>query len=136
MRPNLQKIFVGASVLLFIVSLTQIGFYTEGGDEPSAPRCFGLLLVGWLALFERIFAWLANPALIATWVLLFTRRPRSGAICAIVSLALSLSFLLHRHITLSESGNVSRIVGYGPGYWLWVSSIATVLIGSVIPIPD
>jgi hypothetical protein len=127
------KILTGVSVLLFVTSLTQDGFYI---DRPNNPRawapCIGLLLVGWIAVFNGVLAWLANPVLAATWFLMSFRSTRGIALgCAVVALGLSLSFLLHREIMTSEAGHYSKITGYGLGYWLWIASIIVALIGCI-----
>ena len=124
--------FAIASMVLFGVSLFPNAFYIDRPDNPAGPGS-GLLLVGCLGVFVGAFAWLANPLLVATWALTFSRPPRAGALaCAAASLAFALSFLLHHEIMLEGSGKYSRITGYGPGYWLWVASIATALVGCLV----
>ncbi len=67
-RPIFAVFFVAVSVLLFLASLTQDGFHLEGGDF-TAWSSMSLLLTGWLGLLVGVPAWLANPALAATWIL-------------------------------------------------------------------
>lgn len=125
--------FVTASVVLFLVSLTLNGYYTDG-DKPDAwAPCFGLLLVGWIGVFERIPAWLANPALAIAWVLMGLRRSGLAAFAlTVASLGLALSFLYHQRIMTDEAGNYARITGYGAGYWLWIASMVVALIGCLV----
>jgi hypothetical protein len=49
-------------------------------------------------------------------------------------MGLSLSFLLHQQILVDEAGNHSGITGYGAGYWLWVASTATAVIGCLVAV--
>jgi hypothetical protein len=77
-----------------------------------------------------MFAWFANPALIATWVLMLFRKLRMAALwCAIAALVISLTFLLHGDMMKDEGGNRAQITAYGVGYWLWIASIVTAVIG-------
>jgi hypothetical protein len=60
-------------------------------------------------------------------------RPRKRApIFAALSLALIISFLLHRTVLADESGNRTPIVGHGGGYWLWFSSAVVALLTAIV----
>jgi hypothetical protein len=125
--------FAGTSLLLFVASLFQDGFYIDREDSDAWANCLGLLLIGWIVIFQGVFAWLANPTLLMTWSLMCSRTLRPlAAIWAIVPLGFSLSFLLHSEILTSEAGHYSKITGYGTGYWLWVGSIATAFVGCIV----
>jgi hypothetical protein len=121
---------VPSSSGLFMAHTTPIS-PDDAGWHPSVT----LLLIGCVGAFDRMFAWFANPGLIAAWILMRSRsrqRRVTALCCAIASLALSLSFLLQRQILADEAGHYSRITGYGPGYWLWVASILAALVGCVV----
>src|SRR3954463_1280614 len=51
---------VGLSVALFLLCLTQDGYYVEGPDPRAWASPAVLLSMGWLGVFEGVFAWLAN----------------------------------------------------------------------------
>ena len=122
--------FMGASIVLFLLSLTQTGYHVDGPDEAGWHPSVGLLVVGCLGPFTGVFAWLANPLLVATWIMMRSRSRRGTALCcAVASLGMSLSFLLHEQVMKDEAGHYARITGYGLGYWLWVASIITALAG-------
>jgi hypothetical protein len=123
-------LLLSISVLLFVASLTQDGFSQEDSRYP----CLGLLLYGWLGvLLGRTPAWLANPALVLAWVLVWSRPSRYlGLGFAISAVGLALSFLLHQNFLMGEGGFPSRITGYGTGYWLWVASTIPTLLGCAI----
>lgn len=132
-RNLLRSLLVAASVVLFAASLPQDAYYGGADRKPG----IGLLclLFGWLELCHptsAAMAWLANPALLLTWVFSFSPSLRRAAIgCGITSLCLSLSFLLHNEILADESGHYQRITGYGVGYWLWLASIATAVVACI-----
>src|SRR5215467_14437437 len=102
--PTVVVAFFAVSVLLFLASLTQDGFYIDRSDNPRAwAPCIGLLLVGWIVVFEGVFAWLANPALLVTWIAMWFRPTHKAAVGAgIAALCFALSFLLHDQIMTSE----------------------------------
>jgi hypothetical protein len=113
-----------ASILLYVLSLAQDGFYIDRVDRDAYAPCWGLLLIGWLGVFDGMFAWLANPLLLVAWVFTAVGRSRTSAVsCAIVALGFSLSFLVHNDILTDEGGGRSAITEYGWGYWLWNMSI-------------
>jgi len=122
---------IAISVVLFLISLTQDGFYIDRAENPRAwASCIGLLLIGWIAVLGGVSAWLANPALAITWVLMLFQRLRLLAlVIGAISLLFALSFLNVRQIMADESGNESKITGYGAGYWIWVTSIGVTAVG-------
>ena len=122
------------SVGLFLLSLTQDGYYIDGTDPRAWAPAWGLLLFGWLGLFSGVFAWLANPLLVIGWILFIRRRYRAGLWTTIAALLFMLSFLLHTTIQSSEAPTYSKITGYGPGYWLWVASGASLLSSNVLAV--
>jgi len=134
-RPSIivVTLFV-ASVLSFGASLTQDGFYLQDRHNPNAwsPSIF-LLLFGWLAVFKGFFAWLANPALLFVWSLIWFRPTRIWAVVAgAFALLFALSFLCHQRIITGQGPSYATIAGYGLGYRLWVGSIAAALASSVV----
>ncbi len=134
MKSRLIFLFVMVSVALFGFSLASDGFYI---DRPSNPRAWSpgwcLLLIGWVTLIDGVVAWFANPLIAVSWMLIWLRSARVVALCAALSaLLLSLSFLLHSEIMTDEGGGRTAITGYGSGYWLWVSSMAVMAIGTLI----
>jgi hypothetical protein len=122
-------LIAGVSLALFAASLTRDGYYTGDQRTPSG-ACIGLLLLGWLGIFDGVLAWLANPLLAAAWIVIWIRRPGFAA-CGLAgtALAFSLSFLLHQDLLINGAGHRSAITGYGAGYWLWIGSIATMVVG-------
>lgn len=133
-RPTLRTLIVGLSATLFVVSLTQVGFYTAGQNaaDGASPSIL-LLLIGWMGLADHKIAWYANPALFAGWrtTQRLGTRPTS-LFYPLLALSLSLTFLMHNEIMVNEAGGTASIVGYGAGYWLWVSSSGLLVLGNVL----
>ncbi|MFT5324272.1 MAG: hypothetical protein ACI8P0_002133 [Planctomycetaceae bacterium] len=124
----LRRLMIGVSLILFVVSLTQDAFYEEGNNE--AAHALPLFALGWMGFLDGKIAWFANPALFASWLRkLDSKGPFNSLTCSGLAICLALSFLLHDQI--SAQGRPRAIVGYGLGYWLWVSSIATTVIGNL-----
>lgn len=125
---------LGASIILFVASLTQDGYYIAADNPRAWAPSFGLLLIGWIGVLQGIPAWLANPMLAAAWASIYFRSKglvKLGLVCGVASLCFSLSFLKVDEIIANEAGGTSRITGYGPGYWLWIASIVTAIIGCI-----
>jgi hypothetical protein len=119
-------------ICVFVVALTQDGFYLDRvGRDAWAPG-WGEFALGWISLFSGTVAWLGNPLLIASWITLFRGKIKWAAGLAFVALLFMLSFLLNKRIVDSEAGTSARISGYGLGYWLWLSSAFVVVFGTVL----
>ena len=135
------KLVLGISVLLagvlYFLSITQDCFFcsSPGTKEPYALSPFRIVIMGWGSVSPRMPAWLANPAMLASIAFLKDRDDRNvGVAFAWLSLAFALSFLLNINQNIMTDGNIGsgRIVGIGPGYGLWVGSIATNALGGSI----
>lgn len=75
-------------------------------------------------------AWLANPIIAVTWSLYLRNARPAAPISAVFGLALTLSFLLAKTIPWDpKEGDVSPIISFGIGYWLWVASATILVVG-------
>jgi hypothetical protein len=119
-------------MVLFAVCLANDGYYIAGPEPRAWAPAWGLLLVGWIGVFYGIVAWVANPALFFAWRLFYLRRYRAATIVALMAAALMLSFLLIKSVVSSEAPTYSKVIGYGPGYWIWVSSAGALVLGSIL----
>jgi hypothetical protein len=90
------------------------------------------LLFGWIGVLSGTVAWLANPALLFAWLMFLMGRYQGAAISALIATALMLSFLLTKTVISSEAPTFSKVIGYGPGYWLWLASALALVIGSIL----
>lgn len=129
-RPLFSTTLLILSVCLYAASLANICYYT-GAEAPSAPG-WGLLLIGWVAVLGGMIAWLANPLLLVGWAMLACRLKRLAAVLAIAALACGSSFMLYQTMWINEAGTEAPISGYGPGYWLWLASAATLFVASLV----
>lgn len=129
-RISRRGVFVGISLALFLISLVLHCFYIDRPDPAAWAPGIALLLVGWLGMFDGIFAWLANPLLLLAWTAIWFPRLRFASFaCALLALLFALSFLLHDDIMADEGGGRAAITEYSWGYWIWLSSISTMVIG-------
>jgi hypothetical protein len=125
---RLPKIITLVSVIVFAVSLTQNCYNIEGHDPKTSSPGFYLLLLGPIGVFYGIFEWLANPVLLAAWVFSFAGKNKIAMLLGILASALMLSFLFRHTIVASEAPTYKKIVGYGAGYWLWLTSAGLVIL--------
>jgi len=129
MKTKIAIAGVKISVALFVISLTQISFYTGvGTSQHSFARGIELLLIGWMGLLAYVFNWLANPALLLAYIFVFKRKYEHATISSLVSVYFAASFLTRE--TISAGGDGETITGYGSGYWLWLASAIIMTISS------
>jgi hypothetical protein len=119
-----------ASIALFVVCLTQDGFYIEGPNPRAWASGFYLFLLGWLGLLSGTIAWFANPLLISAWVLFWLRRYWIALALGVAALFCALSFLNVDTVVVSEAPTFAKVTGYGLGYWLWIASMMVITLGS------
>lgn len=63
MQTRMAKAALWISAVLYVMCLTQDGYYIDGPDPEAWAPAYGLLISGWLGLFAGVFAWLANFSL-------------------------------------------------------------------------
>ncbi|MGZ3944222.1 MAG: hypothetical protein ACXVJB_04725 [Mucilaginibacter sp.] len=127
-KQSTTRITLIISIALFIFSLTQSCFNTENGPG-EAGEGLAILFSGSFGFFlcPAGFTWLANPALLISW-LYINRNPRKSLIASVVATVLSFSFLLFTNIIVNEGGNTAKITTYRIGYWLWLTSALIMLV--------
>ena len=123
-----NKIILFLSIGLFIFSLTQKCFCTNVSCGDSSAALFS----GTFGFFSSPagFTWLANPAVLFSWIYL-NKKTRQSLIASIIAVALCISFLFFKRIMVDEAGNYGQIISYKSGYWLWMSSMVVMLIGNL-----
>ncbi|HNU32606.1 MAG TPA: hypothetical protein PKN75_03360 [Bacteroidia bacterium] len=127
LKEKLRNPYIITSQLLFVLSLTQKCYCTTSTCADSIM----VLLLGWFAVFSggAGLVWLANPLLIASW-LTFKTKLKWSMWFSVGATLISLWFLLFDSIHASETGQHQQIVSYKAGYWLWVLSNVTMLVGT------
>jgi hypothetical protein len=100
---------------------------------------YTILKIGLIAALHGTLiamAWIANPLLLAAWVLLAiaarkNRSYRSALLVSVIAMILALSSLLVREINIGDLPPL-RVSGVGLGYWLWIASVGWVICGAVM----
>ena len=129
------------SAVIFMASLTQTAFVVDWSFsldfvDPRDISGTVPLVFGWGGLFNAgnlgYAAWLANPGIAATWVLYLGDKKPVAQISAVISLVLTLSFLMVKEVPFLGPKQLDPvpIVSYGIGYWLWVASAAILASGT------
>jgi hypothetical protein len=110
------------SLMLFFLSLCFPALYIGGGEKPSEAYGFAVLLLGWLGLPWPIYLpWLANPLLMICILLLFFRNFDKAIYLGAAALAFGIASFFVSEVP--SSSREEKIVGYGVGFFLWLSAI-------------
>lgn len=127
-KSKLRTLVLISGTGLYIFSLFNICFCTDNCCRTSIEA----LLIGWLAMLTggAAIAWLANPLLIISWILL-TRNKKSAWLFSLSAVLFSISFIKFQTIIENEAGHSNPITKIGIGYWLWLSSCLTTFVGSL-----
>lgn len=131
-QPQLSTVAAASCWLLFVTACCLPAFWLEGRPEPEP--AIGLLLIGWLGLFQLLdgqidaLGWLANPFFLLSTLLTLSRSYRPALASAAVAVAFALTSFLIREMLVNEAGHTRPVVGYGPGFWLWQAAIGLCLI--------
>jgi small-conductance mechanosensitive channel len=149
-EKNITKLTIIIAITLFVVSLTQTAYCTNDCKSSLMVLLIGLLgiltEIGAIAnfIFERLnghsssisneigatFIWLANPIIIFS-IFIFYYNKRISLVFSIISTILILLFMAFDKVIDNEAGHYSKITELKLGYWLWLLSSVTILIGSL-----
>ncbi|HSK78684.1 MAG TPA: hypothetical protein VLQ45_19675, partial [Thermoanaerobaculia bacterium] len=110
------------AVILFAVSLGFNALILSGSSLPG----FFCLLLGFFHI-----AWYANPLFFLSVAFLLIDRPHWGIGTSFFSLLLALSTFSVQEVTAGDTGS-KAVMGYGPGFYLWLASIVVVLLTSFL----
>lgn len=83
---------------------------------------------------------MANPLVMTTWIMLWRRHLRTALCFSVVAFVLAISFFEFNEVPYGiQSSRVNPnlpqgIVSYGPGFWLWLLSIASAIPASFFSI--
>ena len=131
--------------LLFAASLGFPVFYFPPetylvGGQRAASEVPGwkVLLWGWDGMvrynspptFQGHAAWLANPCFLLGMILLMRQRYRAASIVGAVTLAVALTSFRLTH-TWIDPGSQRTLIGYGPGFFLWLSAMGFSFVAPV-----
>jgi hypothetical protein len=133
-RERISLALFWTSVGLYALCLATDGFYVDGQNPRAWSPGWGELIAGWIPVMEGTLAWLANPLLFLGWGTFRSRQPFVALLSSCAALALMSSFLLVKTVMVSEAPTYARVSGYGAGYWLWMLSALSLIIGCAIRI--
>ena len=134
--PIFQKYSIIISVIILCISLTQPAFYIDREEDPGAwAESWMLFLFGWTfplgGGITGFLFWCANPIYILS-IIQIIRKKKVGIILSIIASIIAFSFSLMDEITASSSGSLSKITSLELGYKLWLASLITLTIGTLI----
>jgi len=118
--------FLSAGLFLACMPMPAIKFL-GGAAQPSG----GFFIIGWLGPLAGHFEWYANPLLLIAMIFLLKNRPTISCVLSLISLLLIFATQFRGCIIRDEGGACQAVAGYLIGWWLWVASAATLLIGSL-----
>lgn len=115
-------LFLGG--LLWVLSLTQVTFYTTQGVVMG----YWVLITGWMGFVLFQFAWYAN-LLVLLGVLLMQRYPNRAQALVVVAVLLAGQAFWFEAIP-GQVVNM-RVVSLGAGFWLWYVSMILMTMGVI-----
>jgi hypothetical protein len=123
-RLPVKHVLLGVALILFLASLVnETLIYAQDSS----------FLVGLVCLLFGMdyLAWYANPLLAIAGCLMLGNQPRSSFAASLAALALACSAFAIAEIPRNEAGTMAQVIGYGAGFWLWLSSITTLAAAAV-----
>jgi hypothetical protein len=130
---SIAAAFFAMATFLVSLSLPALFFLPQPGAEHSSHYLgIALLLLGWIestSMSTNGLAWLANPFFALGLLTLLLNRPGLATVFHGISCGLSSVTFNVSKVCIDEAGNYAEVVGYGPGFWLWYS---TILVSCVI----
>lgn len=121
MSSRTQRIRIGA-VLAALWGLSLIVPATGWGPDGAAPGLAALLL-GWIAIVNLQFGWLANVTFLVSLPLAVLRQRPSPALFLFLSAAVALPALQSLGWQEVFTGSATYPVVTGPGYYLWLTAM-------------
>jgi hypothetical protein len=131
-RSRLVLCLLALSIGLFAACLPWDAFCVHEvcSDWPSwSILLFGIL--GMLLGSAAALTWLANPILLAAWLMIYVGQKVPAAVLSLAALVIGASFLLATTVITNEGGNPSLITGYSIGHWLWLASMAASCVAAL-----
>jgi hypothetical protein len=131
-HPITVKITLVTGMGLYAASLTQQAYCIASacGNHWSGISLVALGAIGGIMSVAGL-TWYANPLIWAAWSQI-NKRPKQAFIFSLLATLVSASFLLATMISDVQANVTSYITEYRIGYWLWLASMVTTLIGSVM----
>jgi hypothetical protein len=120
---------IAGIVLAVVLFISSLGFNTLILSQGDPSFLIGLVCL----LFGFSYAaWFANPLFLATVVLLSLNRSRLALAISTASVILAVTTFLIQKAPFNEAGHMANVVGYGLGFYLWITSMFVLLLTSVL----
>ena len=123
-QPKLTNFSLALSIALFVTCFFFPAYEVAGKSGPYLESPLEVLITGWLGAHYSMLEWYANPLLLISWLLAIYKSYALSFLSALGAIYLGLSFLARKQMVLDTSPNYGDITGHGPGYWLWIASMA------------
>lgn len=134
-RTRIGRSAIIGAWILFVLSLTLPVWYEEGQGH-NTTYGYEVLLSGWLGILTfslPFFGWLANPLMILANIMMFTRSRGVTGVLVAATIALAIFTLLLKETEIGSFDTFKiKITGFGPGYFLWLSSLFLNCVGVVV----
>ncbi|MBX3732689.1 MAG: hypothetical protein KF791_08850 [Verrucomicrobiae bacterium] len=114
-----------ASATLYTIALFTPAFAFAEGDS-SFILGMVCLLFGW-----GKFAWYANPILLAAYIAFLKKKDVLTTILSVAALAVAATTLSIEEVPRNSSGTLTRVVGYGLGFYFWLASMAVLFAAGI-----
>ena len=125
--------------MLLAASLPFPALYIEAfHPADSAYPGWLLFFFGWVRVFSILdgnvdgLGWLANVTLFLGVVILLLRRYGVATICGGIGFGLAMTSFLMREVWVDEAGHTANIIGYGVGFYLWMTAVLFSFVASAV----
>ncbi len=122
------------SILIFALSLCFIAFKVEDMGTIKDYKSSEVFLMGPISflgggIFEFL-VWTANGWFLISAIFCYKKYPLSSLILSVISFLTAGSFFFWNEILVAESGRMGKICSLEIGYFLWIASILSLVLGS------
>lgn len=150
-EKNLKHLRIFVVVLpltIFLASLTQVAFTSEGAEEIARNQSYLLLIAGPFIILGGAtlewLTWMANPLALFAMISFLTTtsakkisspnfKPNDRSLKLSISATITAwQFSLWKEVMKSESGSMGDILSLNAGYWLWATSILLLAVGIMV----
>lgn len=131
--------FFGLSCLLFVVACALPAIegqsFGETGSSIASHAGVLVLVFGWIGVLQGQFAWLANPLLLLTWILLLARRWTMAILVGILAFVAGSQTFAAPGSTYTTSLLSTMVVrGLQLGAYIWFASLFAAVVAGVVGI--
>ena len=123
-------IYILAALALYLACLALPSITVANSGAPELGGSY--LVTGWMGPAAGHYEWFANPSIYAAAYFLVRGQDRAAVFWSVMA-ALLITYLLgSREITAGDGTMRREILSFGLGYWLWLASAGTLMLGGVV----